>query len=241
MTVSWVNMIIEQTSDLGKDAIENPQKYNGFLGVSILHKFFSKTNMKFYFEWSSKQFKEFIVLLMDDPDRYNFRVFKKIPGNAALKHAREISDELKNGYGKTLRGLKISNIRIVQFRDFVEDAAYQSILWEIYNHFDSDDEFRKDLFHLMDIGIGSKIKELPYQQDDIEKIREILANYIIQELASILYWTEHNYPIELDPTVEFTTKKRIYDGDFPELYSKLRLTRRGHIFIHPEGILKNSF
>lgn len=231
-----MEMIIEQSTELGKDALENSKKYNGFLGVSILHKFFSKKNMKFYFDWCSKQFDEFVIILMDDPDKYNFQIFKNMNEKDALEHARKISDELKRGYEKVLRDLDISNIKILQLRDLIKDKKYVAILQEVNNYFESNKEFAKDLNKLMDIGIGGKIEELPYDKKEIEEKRRILINYIIEELASILYLTENHYPIELDPTIEFTTKKRIYERDFPELYTKLKLTKRGHIFIHPKGI-----
>jgi len=236
-----MNMIIEQSTDLGKNALENPKKYNGFLGVSILHKFFSKKNMGFYFEWCSKQFDEFVIILMDDPDKYNFQIFKGMNEKDALEHARKISDQLKRGYEKCLRDLNISNIKILQFRDFTKDKKYKAILQEINNSHESNKEFAKDLNHLMDIGIGGKIEELPYDKKGIGEARRILINYIIEELTSIIYFSENHYPIELDPTIEFITKKRIYEGDFPELYDKLKLTKRGHIYIHPEGILKSTY
>lgn len=236
-----MNMIIEQSTDLGKDALENPKKYNGFLGVSILHKFFSKKNMKFYFEWCSKQFNEFFIILMDDPDKYNFQIFKNMTEKDSLEHARKISDQLKRGYEKVLRDLDISNIKILQFRDFNNDKKYKAILQAINDSNKSNKEFSKDLNHLMDIGIGGKIEELTFDKKGIEEARRILINYIIEELASIIYLSENHHPIELDPTIEFITKKRIYEGDFPELYDKLKLTKRGHIYIHPAGILKSTY
>mgnify|MGYP001308294214 CR=1 FL=1 len=234
-------MIIEQLTDLANDALNYPKKYNGFLGVSILHKFFSKKNMSFYFEWSSKQFKEFIVILMDDPDKYNFQIFKNMDEKTALIHARKISDQLKLGYERTLKSLNISNIKVVQFRDFITDEKYIRILDEVNSYRKINNEFNNNLNLLMDIGIGGKIKELPYNVERIEEIRKILINYIIEELASIIYLSENDYPIELDPTIEFITKKKIYEGDFEVLYTKLNLTKRGHIYIHPEGIVKNSY
>ncbi len=227
-----MDIIVEHFTDLGKNALENPKKYSGFLGVSIPHKFFSKKNIKFYSEWGSKQFKEFIILLMDDPEKYNFQVFKNMNEKDALKHARKKSDELKQGYSKVLRNLKIDNLKIMQFRDFVTNKKYGEILHEINTLFDSNGSFRKDLLKLMEVNIGGKIKELSNDK------KLILVNYLIEELASILYLTETGYVVELSPNPEFTTKKRIYEGDFPELYNALQLTKRGHIFIHPKDVFK---
>ncbi len=234
-------MIIEHVTDLGKDALENPKKYNAFIGISIPHKFFSKENIKTYSGWCSKQFKEFIILLMDDPEKYNFQVFKNMDEKETLGLVRKKSDELKRGYEKVLQHLSISNIKILQFRDFCSNNQYKNILQEIKTQFDSNEKFRNDLFSLMLLNIGGKIKELPYGQKGIENIKMILVNYIIEELASILYLTVNGYPIELSPNFEFETKRRIYEGDFPELYQKLRLTKRGHLFIHPRNVSKSNY
>jgi hypothetical protein len=62
-------MIIRQTTGLGEEALRITKKYNGFMGVSIPHRFFSKKTMQYYTEWGSHQFEEFIILLMDDPEK----------------------------------------------------------------------------------------------------------------------------------------------------------------------------
>lgn len=236
-------MIIEKITDLAESALNNPGKYNGFMGISTPHKFFSKNNMSYYFEWCSRQFKEFVMVLMDDPEHYNFMVFKFMKKKQALQHARKISDELKTAYEKSLRGLGIQNIKILQFKDFVNNDKYKNILLEVRKNAETNPGLKKDLEEMMNYGIGGKIEEFSKKisEKELEKIKSILFQYIIEETAAIIYLTENGYPVELDPTIEFITKKRIYEGDFPEIYFKLNLTRRGHLFIHPEGITKNVY
>lgn len=238
-------MIIEQTTDLGQDALAHPQKYNGFMGISIFHKFFAKKRMRYYFEWSAKQFKECIILLMDDPDKYNCMVFKELDEQEALKKARIVSDEIKTGYEKVLKQLNLKNVKIIQFRDFNNEPLYQNILSSIETYVEQNSLFKEDLTNLMEMGIGEKIKDFITQKEFIENrisgVKSLLFHYIVEELASIIYFTELNYPIEIDPTKEFSTKKLLYEGSFPDLYKQLKLHTRGHIYIHPPGIIKSSY
>jgi tRNA-dependent cyclodipeptide synthase len=235
-------MIIENISDLAKDALDNPGKFNGFMGVSLLHRFYSKENMSNYFTWCSKRFNKFTLVLMDDPDRYNFIVFKKINVREGLALARKISDEIKSGYNKLLLDMKIDNVEIMQFRDFISSNEYKLIFSEIEKYIEMNPNFKDDLVRLMNNGIGGKIEKLSKQitTEEFENAKHILFQYIVEEIAAIIYFTENGYPIEIDPSIEFSTKKRIYEADFTGLYSKLKLTKRGHIFIHPQGLIKTE-
>lgn len=238
-------MIIEQTTDLGDDALKKPGKYKGLMGISIFHKFFAKKRMEFFFSWGTKQFSEFVILLMDDPDKYNCMIFNDLKEADALKKARTVSDEIKRSYEKKLRTLGITNVTVLQFRDFIDDPEYIHVLDVIKEYINEDPLFKEDLTGLMEMGIGEKIKDFMNQADTIdtsvEKIKSILFMYIVEELASLIYFTEKGYPIEVDPTREFSTKKLVYEGSFPNLYKKLKLTKRGHIYAHPEGIQKSTY
>lgn len=236
-------MIIENTTDLGKDALLFLQKYKAFMGISVEHKFFSKKNMAQYFEWGSKQFAKFVIILMDDPKHYNFMVFKNMDEKTALALARKESNELKLGYEKVIKNLNIPNIKIVQFKDFFREKKYKKILEKIIKFSKVDIEFKKDLLNLMETGIGGKIKELSTKlsEKDVKKAKDTLFQYIIEELAAIIYFTENGYQIEVDPTIEFTTKKMLYDGNFPKISEELELSKRGHIFARLEGITKSSY
>ncbi|RMD77302.1 tRNA-dependent cyclodipeptide synthase [Candidatus Dojkabacteria bacterium] len=240
-----MEMIIEQTTAMGEDALLNPGKYRGFLGVSITHKFFKKENMVHYFKWGSKVFEKFYILLIDDPDMYNFVVFKSLSETDALARAHKISSELKYGYNRKLRELNIQNVEVVRLVDYGDNSEYLNIKAAVRNFMRSSDEFRKDMENLMQIGIGGKIKEYfllnPCSPEKQNEIKQYLINYIIDEISAIIYFTEKVAPIEVDPTVEFSTKKRLYEGDFPVLYNLLNLSQRGHIYCHPPGITKSTY
>ncbi|WKZ31301.1 MAG: tRNA-dependent cyclodipeptide synthase [Candidatus Dojkabacteria bacterium] len=243
--ITQIPMIIEQQTALGTNALLNPGKYNGFMGISIQHKFFAPKRMQYYIEWGSKVFKNFAIVLMDDPDRYNFEVFNSLNADEALTKARNISDEKKRSYEKLITALQTDNVRILQFRDFADNEEYKNILRQLKEFSVSDQSFHGDLRNLMRMGIGGKLKEMQESRNipdsEMRDTIEVLLNYAIEELASIIYFTEYGYPIEVDPTIEFTTKTYLYDNNFPRISQSLALTNRGHIYAHPECAKKDTY
>ena len=238
-------MIIESATDLGIDALQNPGKYAGFMGISVGHKFFSKATMEYFFLWGSQIFKEFIILILDDPDTYNFMIFEDLTKEIALNKARIIGDEKARSYKKVINKLGVKNIKIVQVRDFSQNTHYLNLYTKIKAYTEINSSFKQELFNLMENGIGGKIQEHIKSRNITQKeaadIKEILSEYILEEFVSLVYFTEYGYPIEIDPTREFSTKKLLYEGQFPDLSRALQLTKRGHVYTHPEGVTKASY
>lgn len=233
-------MKVEKVTGIAKEVIDGNNSLNGFFGISIRHRFFSKINMIEYFKWISPRFKGFNILLMDDPDKYNLMVLKNYDDDEALKRAREISDLIKIGYERNLKHLNIENIKVIQFRDFINDPMYITFLQKIRDFVSHNSKFKKSLEVLMEKNVGIKIKEFfktnSFSKEDEEKKRHTLLQYIIEEIASILYMTEKGFKIEIDPTEEFLTKTDIYNGLYPDLNKALGLTtERGHIFLQVEN------
>lgn len=226
------DIIIEQTTDLGQDALDNPQKYSAFLGVSIRNFFFSKKTMRAYFIWASKQFKELVVLLMDDPDKYNLIALKGMDEMSALKTARNMSDDTKSAYTKIIRDLRVENIRIVQFRDFINDPKYMAFAKKVKDFYTADKKFQKAIYEEMCANVEKKIKHLTEEERQVAE--QILVKYMYEETVPMLYFTNFGYPIEIDPHREFIVKKTLYEGQFKGLHKALSLDKRGHFFARPE-------
>jgi len=232
-------MIINQATDLGEEVLKKNLQYKGFMGISIRHMFFSRHTMLQYFLWISQHFNDFRIILMDDPDKYNLMVFKGLNEADALAKAYEISENIKKGYLRILEHYKITNIKILQFKEFSLEPDYLRILKLVQEYMLVDSKFKDELLVLMEKNIGDRIESFSKEQnlssDQLTNIKNILSQYIIEEIAFIIYMTENGFPIEIDPTTEFSTKKMLYENVFPVLAEKIHLSRRGHIYIFPEG------
>jgi tRNA-dependent cyclodipeptide synthase len=245
MQVFDKKMIIENTSGLGEKALTHKGKYNAFMGISILHKYFAPKRMKYFLKWGSKVFNKFTILLIDDPDIYNFMTFKKMDQLTALKKARRISSEKEASYQKLIEKYNLENVSVTKFQDFEKETLYTKYLTTIKRYYFENSDFHEDVRELL-FSITGKIDEyqrtheLTDEQVD-QVIENSLINYLIEELATIIYFSELNHPIEVDPTEEFPTKRNLYVGKYPEIARELGLSKRGHIYTHPEGIYKNTF
>ena len=235
-------MIMENATDLGEDAIRTPGKYKGFIGISLLQRYFSPKRIAYFIDWGAKQFEEFAVLIMDHPEVYNFIAFNGLTEKDAMKKADEISDERKRSYEKVINGLGIDNVRIVQFRDVVDKARYKELDRVVRAYDEKDRVFHRDLMDTVLRFIGGKIDDHCETHGIVAAGRVELVDFLFQhlreEIVGILYLVEEEYLIEIEPQIEFSTKKKIYEHAFPEMLAELQQKRRGHINIYPEGIPK---
>ncbi len=237
-------MVIEKVTDLGEDALRNPKKYNGFMGITIRNRFFTKETMLEYIRWCSNQFNEFVIFLMDDPDQYNLMVFKELKKKQALEKARNISDYTKSALRKILNGQQMRNIKILQFRDFNNDPLFLRISLIVKKLIRNDKVFKDSLYTLMETIVGKKINDFIQKKklsgEKIERIKKILFRYTTEEIVAVIYFTEKGYPIEIDPTPEFLVKSLLYEDRFPKFFHLMKLGERGHIFMHPkESFIKS--
>lgn len=231
-------MIVKHTEGLGNDALQNPNKYSGFMGVSIRNSFFSHNTMESYFIWASEFFKTFKVFLLDYPDRYNYIVFSSDDHSSAVYKACQMGKEKKVGYERVVCKLGLKNIQILSFQDFNNDILYHNTLFTCNSYLSQNNEYKTDLERTMMNSIGSKIHEYFMQNSLSEKQKKLiiktLFQYIIEELASIVYLTEKGNTIEVDPYKELPTKRGLYEGKYKSLANQLKITERGHIYALPE-------
>ena len=120
-----------------------------------------------------------------------------------------------------IRKASLPNVSVRQFREFTDDRDFIQIHSSLRKFFVEDIGFRNDLEYLFEIARGGKVAEFfpkkTMSENRLLEIKNTLFQYLIEELAIIIYFTEKGYPIEIDPTIEFTTKKLLYDNGFPQI------------------------
>jgi tRNA-dependent cyclodipeptide synthase len=232
---SWgLKMLVKSVVGLGAEALNDKKKYNAFLGVSVFNKFFTKEVFEKYALWCSEYFRETAILLMDDVERINFKLFKGLTEKESLKRAKESGENLRRAFEKVIRKNNISNVRIILLRDLKLEEGFWHNLKILQEEYNSNCEFKKLFKSLMLNIIGYKVEMLIENADD--KTLDELSEYLKEELAAMLYLSENGYPIELDPYSEFSIKKDLYGGLLEDLKNTLELkAARGHIYVHPEG------
>jgi tRNA-dependent cyclodipeptide synthase len=221
---------IKQITELASDALENKQKYKAFMGISLNNKFFSKKVMRQYIRWCSKQFSETLILIMDDPERYNYIVLDKMPVWEATDKSRDLGLQLKASYEKILIQFEIPNVKIVLFSEFWKDAEFERINNLVEKECQRNVDFKNDSMESTRVWIGKRVSADSFSEAELNTLNK----HIREELASLFYLTEKGYVIELDPTPELSTKKKVYEDEFEELSKDIGITDRGHIYLCPE-------
>lgn len=231
-------MEVYTTTSLAKNTFDSSERTKGFMGISIRNRFFTKEVLEEYFEWGSEIFSEFAILLVDDPDMYNLELFKGLSSSRALQKARDISENTEHSVQSIINRRGYTNITIVKYQDFEHEPSYQEILNAVDQYVDESEIFKDLLIETIYANIGKRLNEHFQVRDysEVDKGRAILKlmNYLIGEVAGILYMHRCGYSIEVDPTPEMRIISEIYDGNLQELGLKLNLPTRGHIYAKPE-------
>jgi tRNA-dependent cyclodipeptide synthase len=231
-------MQLHTTTALGNDAFRYKKKYNAFMGISIRNKYFTKDTMREYFLWLDEYFQETVILLMDDPDRYNLMVFKDVSEERALTKTREISDYVKSAYEKIKRQYNINSIQVVQFKDFNEDPLYIDTRKQISSLVNQNQIIQNSLVRVMEENTRVKLHEIFGENSSTiiqAKQKELLLKYITDEFIAIIFFLRKGYLIEIDPHVEFLTKRLFYEASVTSKSQTLGIPNRGHIYISPPG------
>lgn len=231
-------MEVYTTTSLAKNIFDSSETTKGFMGISIRNRFFTKEVLEEYLAWGSEIFSEFAILLVDDPDMYNLELFKGLPSSRALQKARDISENTGHSVQSIINRRGYTNITIVKYQDFEQEPGYQEILNAVDQYVDESEIFKDLLIETIYANIGKRLNEHFQVRDysEVDKGRAILKlmNYLIGEVAGILYMHRCGYSIEVDPTPEMRIITEIYYGELRQLATKLKLPDRGHIFAKPE-------
>ncbi len=268
---NYLPMIIEEITGIALDP-KIYRDSDAFFGISLAHKYFSKKVLRHFIAYGNNTFRTFNVLLMDVPHVFNYIMFSpdldlesldiskilKTPlAKESLAKTKRISDETMVALNRAKNDViqkdpvksSGNNIRLISFVELLQDNSFLELTQGIYKYAGDNVEFCRDLYNLIVHSIGGLIDmRLKHTKnissENLAKFKMGLMNYIILELASLIYLTEISlYRIELDPTREFLTKKNMYDGKYPDLWEKLKIKNpsRGHINTHPKGLLKKSY
>jgi len=217
-------MVIKEKINLGKNLIQKPKTINAFMGVSLGRPFFSKENIEKYFLWASKYCKKFLLILADEPERWNYQVFKNIDKKQALYLALKTGKEYKQGFEKTINKYSLKDIKIKTWKElFSNDQQYERILDKLYKYFKRDRNFGEDII------------ETTRNNLKLKNIDERLPNYLIEETAAIIWLTKNDFPVEINHNSLAKINKNIYSNKYPKLTKELNLEEKwGYIQLDVE-------
>jgi len=215
-------MLVKQTIGLGQDVLKKHKTINTFMGVSLGRPFYSKENVEKYLLWANEYCDRFVLILSDDPERWNYEVFKRMGEDDALAFARRVGDEYKRCFQRMINKHSISNAEVKTWRELFDgNPRYSKILRVFRNYFKEDCEFRKDCTGTVCRNLDRKIgTNLECNKDEV--VEQKLANYLLEELAATIWFIESGFPVEVNPRKLARINENIYTHKYDELSDDLK-------------------
>jgi len=223
---------------LGIDSLMNPQKYDGFYGISCSYPFFSGESLDNYcdvyyqhkfinkfVEFGENHFRNFLVFLMDLPLSYNLMAFAEMSERDAKESAQAIGDRLEEKIKKQMfKG------KLLRWRDIDHEEGFNRILKEITNYSKEDTRFEYGCISLTINGTKNKLN-IVKERFGSKRYKEALSiakQYSFLDVAVTLFIFE-NFPVGISKYECPLIIKELYNGLFPNLAERLLLSKMGHI------------
>ena len=214
-------MLIKQTIGLGQDVLKKHKTINAFMGVSLGRPFYSKENVEKYLLWANEYCDKFVFILSDDPERWNYEVFKRMGQEDALAFARRVGDEYKRCFQRMINKHDLGTAEVKTWRDLFDDnSRYRKILKTFQNHFKEDYEFKEDCIQAVWQNLGQKIeKDVKDNKNEVVKYK--LVNYLLEELTATVFFIQNSFPVEINPRKLAKINENIYIHKYDNLSDDL--------------------
>lgn len=225
---------------LGKEVIKGNKNYNGWFGVGLTSKYYSKENLTLYAEWSVKHFNSFMFVIADDIERFNLMGFKGLNEKEALEEARKKGNEK---YKMVLEAAEKfpHKVEVKRWQEIEISDEYKIIFNQLDKDYDKLPVLREHIDNTLWANIRTKLESLRIKVGDkeFEKRFRQLVKYAISEISSIIYLGGyHIYPVKVGHKGERVYDKivdRIYSKHYNKVHQKiLPKGQRGNIYLQIE-------
>jgi tRNA-dependent cyclodipeptide synthase len=201
------------------------RKFNILIGISLGNLFFSGTNLRKYIRWALNNTRDkIVVLIADDIQSINYKVFKNLDDKEALQKANEQGKEKKVLLFKLLGELskeERNKIKIILWKDILSKDYVRKIRMT-FEEFEKSPQFKEEILDIVALFIKGR---QGMTKEDMNKLSE----YILNELPLLIeglsfegdYYELIPYPIKdrLDDLILDLQEGRKYR----EYYAKLNV------------------
>ena len=211
------------------------RQHNIWIGVSLGNSYFTKENIEQYIKWSIDHAKEkVLVVIADALHAVNLEVLDHRSQERAFKKAIKIGDQKDIEIQEIIAKLsdeEKDKVRVVRWKDILENEDYKKNLNAIKDEFHSNPEFHDLIIDIVKFGRQDRAERL--SRMSLEEM-DRLSDYILYELPHFvngvqgygdnMVYTVIPYPglNKLDDLAVGLSNKTM----FPKLAEKLNLSHK---------------
>jgi len=179
--------------------------FNIFVGISLGNKLLTPELAQKYVKWAHSHTKDnAVILIADDIDTINWRVFIGLSQAEAEEKVHQKGYGIKGLFDKAIRNLArqkndptyIARVHIIFWSD-IKNTGYEHLKETLAKEYKTNKEFREHVLYFVNKYIELRDVEVSAENKDA------LADYIISELPTLLgglCWNDTLYNLVLYPT-----------------------------------------
>ena len=215
-------LVLISSSGLNK---EEARSLNAYLGISFsMTKYFSRQRMRRYFQWAGAHLSDLLVIVADHFEGYNFQVFKNLPPEISFEKAYEVGLQFAKSYSRAIPPTLASRVKVVLASELLKEDQCAMILALASELAQKNRDFKADVYSAILELLSGKIKAAGYQGPRREIALDILQQYVLEEIAIILYVAHRAtpaYPVAIFPYPPRSVITNIYNGHYGNWFGEI--------------------
>ena len=200
-------------------------RFNAYLGVSFSKTtYFSRPVMEAYIAWACAHCRDLLIIVADHLEAYNAVVFKGLSFADAEDRTMRTGLELRRAYEKAVPTELRERVRVRLASEILQESGCRDILDLVRSVASTNPRFQRDLRATVRIGLEGKLQTFVPKPADQEAVLPILVNYIIEEIAIILFLTnaaEPRYETSIFPYAPPQILVDLFDGAYGDAFAAL--------------------
>lgn len=202
-----------------------PTGLDAYMGVSFSKtRYFSKPVMARYVRWACARFEAFLLIVADHLEIHNLRVFRHLSSDDAKAHATETGGQLRHAYEHAVPEPLRPRVTIRLASEILAEPACTEVLGFVGGMAEREAAFRADLRKAVVGSLVGKLRVAGLKGESREAALDVLQNYILEELAIILYLTRlapKRWAVSIFPYKPQAVILNLHAGPYANLFATL--------------------
>lgn len=202
-----------------------PEGLDAYMGISFSKtRYFSRPVMARYVEWACARFRAFLLIVADHLEIHNLRVFRNLSPEEARAHATQTGGQLRHSYEHAVPPALRPRVTIGLASEILAEPECTGALAALARVAGREERFRAGLRAAVVGSLAGKLRAARLKGAPREAALDVLQNYILEELAIIVYVTRlasRRFDVSIFPYRPQPVILDMHAGPYADLFADL--------------------